>query len=187
MSKSILITISLIFTLSSSCVCNKNNYRHKLYSYCTSTSNDFFDSYYIYVPIAVGDKVSAGEVLDAKHVDDVIVCLGYQLYDALYKQKYTEENFSNYLLSLYVRNKRLVLSEQQYKIIEEYIISSEDAKKIQQLKRKELYKDNTTAPFLPYILPRNPTYTERCIIYGFLSRAVNVFIEDESGYLRVNG
>lgn len=185
MSKSILITISLIFTLSSSCVCNKNNYRHKLYSYVHSTDDNLFDKYYMYVPIAVGSRVSAGRVLDGEHVGDIIVCLGYQLYNALYKEKYTAENFSNYILSLYVKDNPLILSREEYIIVKKYIISLEDAKKYQEMKRKELYMDNTASPFLPNISPRNPTYNERCIIYGYLSRAVSVFIEDESGYLRV--
>lgn len=181
------ISLILVIILLPSCLSRNIDSTRKLNSYVHITDDNLFDKYYMYVPIAVGSRVSAGRVLDGEHVGDIIVCLGYQLYDALYKEKYTAENFSNYILSLYVKDNPLILSREEYIIVKKYIISLEDAKKYQEMKRKELYMDNTASPFLPNISPRNPTYNERCIIYGYLSRAVSVFIEDESGYLRISG
>lgn len=157
---------------------SQNLYKEKLEAFAYSVLN--LEHAYISLKVDIGKITDAGPIIQRE--GGTIVLKAENLY-YLFKEKYNEYDFGNYLLALKVRNERILLTESQFQKVKNFLIADEDVIKYSKLESLIVIKENAKDKYLPNINEDSPDYKGRCIIFNLINNGYIVGVEDESGFL----
>ena len=150
-------------------------------AHVVSTADWNLGSHYISLPLSIGEVQATGPRIDKS--GEFIVLKGATLYYLMYSKKYNTKDFSNYLLSLLIRNEALLVQQQDYILLAPYIISNADAEKWSRKRPAKVIREHSDNEFLPRIAADSPNYEARCILYGLLKNGYIVSVQHDSGFI----